>query len=378
MLASYDYDYLARIKDIFGVTDFWAMYSWGFNDETEKPDREFFLSKLDNFSKAGIKVHAYIQGPNVAYNDFKDRNWYARDVVGNRITYYRGRDVVCLNNPEFLELTINRIQSLRNENVGGIFIDNIQMGQLGLPTYKKGEPFVFVGCTCAICRRLFFERTGESIPLDFEKDRERAKEYLQFRVESTNKYLQTLADATHAQKMEFGSNSFDPKFPTQYMFGTDLKQLAKIQDYVLFETHNLPSSNKHPSAAYIQAEMKGANVPVFHISYRYGIGYDAEFTQEDIDYTFTEADHYGFYPLIKGSEYITNGVWHNLDVTKLKKPRRDVDFHPHMGKIKSKQSTPIPRVLRVFLSRRMGLAFTLFMESRLVRRLLGWVYSKVV
>ncbi len=178
--------------------------------------------------------------------------------------------------------------------------------------------------------------------------------------------------------MEFGTNSFDPKFKTTYMFGTSLRQLAQYQDYLLFETHNLPRPQRKSSASYIGALTKKYKKPVFHISYKYGIGYDEEFSQEDINYTFTEADHYGYYPLIKGSEYVTKGIWHNLNIDRIKKPERSLEYHPHLKPVIMKYSTKTPRLFRKIISRRMGRLYTLFMESRLFRKLFGWIYSKVV
>ena len=35
IMNSYDYEYLAELKDKFGVTDFWCTYSWGFANGLE-------------------------------------------------------------------------------------------------------------------------------------------------------------------------------------------------------------------------------------------------------------------------------------------------------------------------------------------------------
>ena len=42
LMHSYDYNYLSKAKELFGITDVWATYSWGFSPETEKEDYKFF------------------------------------------------------------------------------------------------------------------------------------------------------------------------------------------------------------------------------------------------------------------------------------------------------------------------------------------------
>ena len=137
LMSSYDLDYLSKVKEKFGVTDFWATYSWGFSEETEKPDREFLLSKLDNFKKLGIKLHAYVQGPNVVYSEFPNIDWYCCDEKNRPITYYRGRRVVCFNNPGFQEYKVKQIEKMLNLGFDGIYMDNIQMGQMAVPTFSE-------------------------------------------------------------------------------------------------------------------------------------------------------------------------------------------------------------------------------------------------
>src|SRR5258708_11865462 len=142
LMGSYEYDYLKEIKEKFGVTDFWASYSWGFSKNKEKEDRKFLLDRIDNFKKLNIRVHAYVQGTNLVYEDFKDKDWWCQDEKGRLISYYRGRKVVCVNNPEFRKYIKEKIMTLYGTGVDGVYMDNIQMGQLGI------SPSVFSGCNC--------------------------------------------------------------------------------------------------------------------------------------------------------------------------------------------------------------------------------------
>ena len=50
-LELYDFPSLQKLKQLFGVTDAWVTYSWGFSDETESVDRRFIQLKLKNFAK---------------------------------------------------------------------------------------------------------------------------------------------------------------------------------------------------------------------------------------------------------------------------------------------------------------------------------------
>lgn len=382
LMSSYDYDYLAKVKDKFGVTDFWATYSWGFSPEVEKEDYEFLLSKLDNFKKLGIKLHAYIQGPNLVYSQFPDVDWFCEDERGRPVTYYRGRRVTCLNNPEFREFINNKIRSTYGLGFDGIYVDNIQMGQLAIPTFNHQLPFVFCGCHCKYCREKFYKDTGSDIPvIGFNKDAELAKKYLNWRVGVTNGFMSEIANTVHAGEMEFGSNSFEPRLNTEYTFGTDLSYLNSIQDYMLFENHSLPQGNgEKVSSSYIEEvlEQKGLTKPVFVLSYKHGIGMEPEFSQQDFDNIYTEDQACTYYAAIKGSEYLTNKVWHNLYIDKFSKPAlnpkyikpRQVQFKDGVEKLLL--HTPL---IKNLLRRYYNPLTTWFLESRKGRRALLWIYS---
>jgi len=374
LMSSYDYDYPAKVKEKFAITDFWATYSWGFSDENEIEDRKFLLDRVDNFHKLGIKLHAYIQGLNLVYEDFKDKNWFCLDEKKRLISYFRGRKVTCLNNPEFREYIRNKILNMYDKGFDGIFMDNIQMGQLGIPTSKDFLPFNFVGCNCEICRAKFKSEYEAPIPLDMEKNLEITKNYLKFRVDSTNAFLKDVASWVHGGKMEFGSNSFDPKFNMNYVYGTDLKEVAQIQDYILFENHSLPSALK--SNLYIQDLIEEIDKPVFVVSYKKGIGYDSDFTQSDFNNIYAEDKKLKFYAAIKGSEYVTNGVWHNLNPDDFSSP--DVSYQIETIMKTKKNITDM-------LTRRRPVKFVLkkyynplqswYLESKIGRKSLGVFFS---
>ena len=240
-------------------------------------------------------------------------------------------------------------------------------------------PFVFAGCNCKYCKKKFFEQAGENIPLDFEKDGNLTKQYLNFRVQSTTEFLTKISEIVHSKNnIEFGTNSFEPKYNTEIEYGTNLEDLNKIQDYFLFETHNLPRRDKNNS--YIDQVTSNLTKPVFVVSYKKGIGYDKSFSQEDFDNIFTEDKKYKFFECIKGSEYYTNGVWHNLDIDDYSKPHFNSSLDLRTENIKSGLKNKITRnkIVRKLLKRYYNPMYTKFMESYFWRRVMEWVYGVVV
>ncbi|MDX1995230.1 MAG: hypothetical protein SF029_22800 [bacterium] len=325
LMTSYDYEYLARVRELFGITDFWATYSWGFNDQTEQEDRQFLLDRLENFKKLGIRVHAYIQGPNLVYDQFPGKDWWARDERGRLIPYYRGRRMCSIHSEAYVAYVLAKIQSMTNKGFDGIYVDNIQHGQLGVPNMPGKLPFVFAGDYSHHARAEFRALTGRDIPHDFERDPELTEAYLNFRVEANTRFIGRLADAVHKGGMEFGTNFYDPKFDPKYIYAIDLDKKTALQDYILFENHALPSSDGKISNHYIEQliDQRQITKPVFVVSYRNGVGMAPQFEQEDIDNVFSEAAVSNFRLCLKGSEFTTKNVWHNLYLEDYAPPRCD-------------------------------------------------------
>src|SRR6185369_13087754 len=133
-------------------------------------------------------------------------------------------------------------------------------------------------------------------------------------------FIEKLAYAVKRGNMEFGTNSFDPKFDTKVLLGTDLKRVEKLQDYMLFENHSLPSGSRNN--AYINEVINNNKFekPVFVVSYKKGIGYDSQFSQTDLNNIYSEDKKLPFFACVKGSEYFTKGVWHNMRLEEIEKP----------------------------------------------------------
>lgn len=381
LMSSYDLDYLFELKTKFGVTDFWATYSWGFSPEVEAEDYKFLVDRAKNFESLGIRLHAYIQGPNVVYSQFPEKDWYCKDEKGRPITYYRGRRVVCLNNEKFRDFVCEKIRSMYGLGFYGIYMDNIQMGQLAIPTFNNDLPFVFAGCRCESCQKKYMSDTGEEIP-GLIRDNDEWQRYLNWRVDVVTDFLTEVAGWVHAGGMVFGTNSFDPRFNTKYMFGTDLKKLDEIQDYFVFENHSLPTEDGHKSNFYIQKLINDLQIkkPVFVLSYRNGVGMEAEYSQGDFDNIYTEDVKYDFFSMYKGSEFVTEGVWHNLKLEKYRKPQLNPMMQFKKGQFEDKLEVMLLKVplVKTFLARYYNQLTTWFLENRWGRVVLLWVYQKAL
>lgn len=379
LMQSYDYDYLARIQDTFGVTDVWATYSWGFNPKTEKEDYNFLLSKLNNFKKLGIQVHAYMQGTNLVYSEFPDVDWFCEDEHGRPVTYYRGRRVTCVNNPGFTQFVNKKIEKLVDLGFDGMFMDNVVMGQMPVPIFKNKLPFVFAGCRCIYCLKKFSEETGETIPVNLERNPDITKEYLNFRVKSLTNFIEGNSKLVRSKKMQFGTNSYDPLFNTDFVFGFNIKNLQNSQDYILFENHSFPNPKKRLGNEYIDVLSKTMKKPVFCVSYKKGIGQDSEYSQDDFNNLYSE--EFSFSHCLKGSEYLTNGVWHNLRIEKYTRP--EISKSPKQKQVEKQRARLTAQLLKhrpvkSLVKRLYNPMFTAYMEKRRLRRILDRFYMLAV
>lgn len=378
VMRCYDYDYLARMRDTFGITDVWATYSWGFSDEREIEDRAFLISKIDNFKRLGLRLHAYIQGTNLVYRDFPGIDWWARDEQNRLVPYHRGRKVVCPNNPGFRSYIASKIHRMGGLGFDGVFMDNIQMGQLAMGA--RHRPLAFAGCACEYCKTLFEGASGNEIPHRLRNDAV-SRTYLAFRIASTTSFLKAAAAQAHAASLQFGSNSFDPSFDTEIVFGTNLGEVARAQDYLFFENHAFPRrgvSHNLP-AEQIAREVRK---PVFVVSYIHGIGRDDAPTQDELNAWRGERQIATFNSCLKGSEFVTDGVWHNLDPFAYEAPvpapvRLEAPSRKQPGRYLGAVSRLLPPV-GIAVRHSYNPLMTRFMEGRRMRAYLDRIYHATI
>lgn len=368
---SYDYDQLAKAQENLGITDAWVSYSWGFSPETEKIDYEFITRKIKNFQKLGIRTHGYIQGLNLVYADHQDRDYWARDYWNRLIPYHRGRKLACPNNPYFQEYLLKKIDIALKLPFDGIFIDNLFMGQF--PLVFAHRQVSFFGCGCEYCRALFWKEYGFDIPKLYGLHTDDLLAYQAFRVQSLMSFTKTLADIVHSAGKLFGSNSFDPKYDTKLLYGYDLNQLIQLQDYLLFENHDLPRPGKNN--LHIGQVVASTKKPVMVVSYKQGIGREPLYRQTDYDAIFTESQKVGYIPAYKASEFTDQGVGKNMDFTKIKPVSliKDLNLesiiHPPYKSLKFK---PLARMYnRWYLN-----FMEKYYESDVMRKSFNWVYYR--
>jgi hypothetical protein len=189
--------------------------------------------------------------------------------------------------------------------------------------------------------------------------------------------VRALAAQVHAAAKEFGTNSFDPRLNSGLFYGTDIEELAQVQDYLLFENHHLPSKKR--SNAYLQPLVQPLSKPVFVVSYKKGIGRERHYSQADFDAVYSESQEVGYAPCYKASEYTTKGVWHNLRYEQLQPVRRIDGLR--LKATKAAGDTPhLPggKYLSRVFNRFYVPTLNRYYENKLVRRGLGWLYYRVV
>ncbi|MFW5692411.1 MAG: hypothetical protein ACOCX3_03580 [Chloroflexota bacterium] len=382
LLTCYDYDYVARVQELFGVTDYWVMYSWGFADATEAEDRRFIAERIDNFKRLGIRVHGYIQGPNLVYDEFPQVDWWARDHRHRRITYYRGRHMCSIHHEGYAQYVLNKIRGTYDLGFDGIFVDNIQHGQLGVPAAEGRMPFVFCGDYSPAARAAFRAETGQDIPTDLELDPDLTRLYLDFRARANEAFIGRLAEATHEGGMVFGTNFYDPKFHSLYTYGIDLKRMSDLQDYVLFENHSLPRHDGKRHNGYIEDIVAQHDIdkPVFLVSYENGVGMAPQFRQEQIDNLFSEAARSRFHLCLKGSEFTTKGVWHCLYLDDITPPAREKVLPRQANVADTKRLETLLALwpLRQIIKRYYNPITTMVFEWRIFRVMLKVIYDLAI
>lgn len=322
ILSAYDYENLKHAKEKLGVTDAWVTYSWGFHPKTEQPDYQFLRSKLNNFHRLGIRVHAYVQGPNLVYEDHKDRDYYCRTHNDQLIPYHRGRKMACVNNPYFKQYMKFKIGLALKEEVDGVFVDNIYFGQM--PLMVGNKKVSFFGCNCQYCQTKFRQETGFSIPNYFTIDSDLFRAYKEFRISSLMNFTKQISDQVRGEGKLFGVNALDPKFDSNFYYGLDHDQMSQFVDYFLFENHDLPQGKYNNG--HLHTLIRRLNKPVFIVSYKKGIGREDLFHQHDFSSIYTESQKLGYKPCYKSSEFTRKGEWFNYDFRQIEAVKEISDF----------------------------------------------------
>jgi hypothetical protein len=142
----------------------WVTWSNGFAQPTESRQREILGPWIAKCHQAGIRVTAYLSLTNMFIDDMltkvpASKSWMQIEADGTPRPYtaarYAGkvtRILACLNNPDWLEYSQQRISTAVAAGVDGIFYDNC-----------------IHGCKCPLCQRKFADfttrRFGRSLPV---------------------------------------------------------------------------------------------------------------------------------------------------------------------------------------------------------------------
>jgi len=334
---AYDDQYLAKAKNILGVTDLWVTFSWGFSDYNERHHRQFIKDKLSSIKKHGFTVHGYVQGFNLVTNDFYDQDVFCRDHHNKLMPYSRGRSFICPNNPEALKIIKERVNQACQLDFDGIYIDNIFFGLFPFFVFKNLTSFF--GCSCYYCQKEFKKTYGYDLPLGMKKGQNVIKDYLEFRSDSIYKALKIIQKTAKKHKKLFGVNLYDfKKHNSKVFFGYDIKKINHLLDYYLIENHAFKNKEQVDNS-HLNEVINSCGKPVFILSYKNGIGNEPGFNQQQLDLIYSEANNLNYCPCIKGSEYRTKGVWHLLNLNDLKQPQKDLPYEINHKEYKSRLRT---------------------------------------
>lgn len=317
-MRAYDPDYLRQVQAICGVTDLWATFSWGFSEAREQPHRRFITERLAGIHRLGLRAIGYVQGFNVVTDDFRDRDFFCRDVRGKLLPYSRGRSLTCPNHPATVELIRQRVQAACESGFDAVFVDNILFGLP--PFFVSQQAASFFGCACAHCRQQFRHRFGYELNPAEKFGKHAIDDYLTFRSESVFAALALLRQTAERHGKGFGVNLYDfHRHHSGFYFGYDFQKIEPLLDYYLFENHAFVNENRLENG-YLRQLVTATDKPVFVVSYQNGIGSEKGFSQRQLDLIFQEAAEIGYAPCLKGGEFTTRGVWHVLGLEGLQRP----------------------------------------------------------
>lgn len=315
----YSESFLTNARQVLGVTDLWMSFSWGFSDQTEVRHRQFVREQLSTVKKLGIASYGYVQGLNVVSREFTGQDIFCRSMFGFRLPYSRGRHLICPNNPKARAIVLDRVTAASKEKFSNIFMDNILFG---LPPMHFSKQFVSsFGCHCQHCRVAFKKRFGYSLA-NIRSGTPAFADVLEFRVESTASLIREASAIARGVGKGFGVNLYDPYVhATELFFGYALDRIDPYLDYYLIENHAIALDGSSINNSYLKPLIRKSAKPVFVVSYQHGIGIDSAYTQHAIDLVFSEGNAMGYYPCVKASEFVTDGIWHAMDITKIQSPR---------------------------------------------------------
>lgn len=296
----------------------WAylMYDWGFPPEIEKVGHEDFRRAVAVYHDAGLRTFGYIQTSNCVYDgSYRGKDWYALDSKSRPFYYYTGRYMTCWRHPEWLEHMREMVRGVVGAGSDGVFFDNPWHG--AQPIHFGGAWMGSAGCYCPRCRAAFREASGLEIPtLMLPETDEASRVYLRWRARQVAGTLATLTDYARSLNHDvvISVNDFDAVMrPSTLIYGIDLGLLSGVQDVIMIEDYGLPRWEKdllvnnvltlHTARGLI------GDTPLSTNPYDKGIGFDSVYAPRRFRQGIAEAAACGAAMVVKGTEYVADGVF---------------------------------------------------------------------
>ena len=285
--------------------------NWGFPPEEERAHWRDFEAAVRVFNDAGISVIGYAQASNcLARGSYAEREWYALDPVGRRISYFRDRLMTCWLAEEWTNEVGNHAERAVAGGAQGVFFDNLWLG--ATPWTIGGSVGGFAGCACPRCRVRFRHDMGQELPARITLDRA-AQDYLEWRAAVVTQRLAEWSErvrSCHPDAVVLANNCDVLLRDTRSLFGLDPIQLAPYQDALLLENVAVPRFDAARRLLVTNAlTLKALHAlvperPVLAVTYEHGIGLDGPPNPRRLRRTIAETAAIGAASLLKGSEYL--------------------------------------------------------------------------
>jgi len=290
-------------------------YDWGFPPEIEQEDWDSFEQATRVYHDKGSPVFAYIQTSNCVYQgSFREKDWYARDPRGRKITYftYGGRFMACFDHPEWRQHLKDLVRGTIERGADGIFFDNLFQGNQ--PLAFLGAWLGSTGCHCPVCQQRYRDEFGAPLPTVIRPGDPALARYLHWRADQVTRLIRDMA--AYANELQPGTpisaNDFDPILRNSYLiYGIDLAALAQVQDVTMIENFGLPRWDDGPPPILVNnalnihtaQAMIGNAAHLSMLSYDVGIGFDPVYPVRRYRQGIAEAAAGGASMTTKGTEY---------------------------------------------------------------------------
>ncbi len=314
-----------------GFTWAYLMYDWGFPPEVEAEDWASFKQAVAVYHSAGLQVFGYIQTSNCVYDgSYLDKDWYACDPRGRLIYYYTGRYMTCWLHPAWQAHLREMAHGVIQAGADGVFFDN--PWHASQPLSFSGAWMGGAGCYCPRCRAAFHQASGREMPTRLNPERdETSRIYLRWRADLVTHTLHELANYARWLKPDVlvSANDFDAVMrPSYLIYGIDLQKLSGVQDLLMIEDYGLPRREADAgllvnNALTLRTALALAGkTPVTTDPYDKGIGFDGVYAPRRFVQGIAEAAACGAPMVVKGTEFVEDGVFTLLTAAPYKAQRQ--------------------------------------------------------